>query len=150
MFDKNNKNGLLDEHLTDIIDETTLVDRYIWVRAVVFFIIGGLVGGITVSFRPYFEDWIVHLEALVGLGILIGLNLGLLRYFIQNKRKWYRLAYSLCVCAVWGGYALGWLSLAVYFLDDVIMMNVMFALIGLVTGYVSFFLHDKWLEERGK
>lgn len=150
MFDKNNKNALLDEHLTDIIDETNWVDRYIWGRAVFFLLIGGLLGGVTVSFRPYFEDAAVHVESLVGLVVLIGLNLGLLRYFIQHKRRWYRFAYSLCVCAVWGGYTLGWLSLAVYFLDDIIMMNIMFALIALVIGYVSFFLHDRWLKEGGK
>jgi hypothetical protein len=142
MFDKNNKNALLDEHLTDIVDETTLVDRYIWIRAVVFLVISTLVGGISVLFRPYFEDG-VHLEAVAALVILIGMNLGLLYYFIRHKRKRYKLAYGLSVCAIWAGYTVGWLSQAVYFLDDVFMMNGMFALGNLAIGYFVFFFQRK-------
>lgn len=142
MFNKNNKNALLDEHLTDILDETTLVDRYIWIRAVIFLVIGALIGGISVLFRPYFEDGI-HLEAVAALVIMVGMNLGLLWYFIRHKRKRYKLAYGLSVCAIWGGYVLGWSIGAGYLWDDVYMMNGMFALVNLVIGYFVFFFQRK-------
>ena len=142
MFDKNNKNQVLDEHLTNVLDQRTLVDRYIWVRAVVFLVIGALVGGISVLFRPYFDDG-VHMEAVAALILLVGMNIGLLKYFIENKRKRYKFAYGLCVCAIWAGYVLGWTIGAGYYWGDVGTMNVMFALVNLVIGYFVFFFHDK-------
>lgn len=142
MFDKNNKNALLDEHLTDVLDETTLVDSYLWARAVIFLVIGVLIGGVSVSFRPYFNDG-THYEAIAALIVLIGINLGLLRYFLRHRKKRYLLAYGLSVCAIWSGYTIGWLSLAVYFLDDVIMMAGIFALVNLAIGYFSLFCFSK-------
>jgi len=139
MFDKNNKNALLDEHLTGLIDLTNRVDQYIWVRAAVFLIIGGLIGGISVTFRPYFEDG-VHLEAIAALIILIVLNIGVLLYFVRNKRKRYKLAYGLTVCAVWFGYGLGWFLMAERFFDDVIGLVGMFAFVNLVIGYTGFYV----------
>lgn len=142
MFDKNNKNTLLDEHLTDIVDETTLVDRYIWIRAAVFFVISALVGGISLLFRPYFDNGI-HMEAVAALIIMVGMNIGLLIYFIRHKRMRYKLAYGLSVCAVWGGYVLGWSVMAGYLWDDVWMMNGAFALVNLAIGYFVFFFQGK-------
>jgi len=142
MFNENNKNTLLDEHLTDILDETTLVDSYFWVRAVVFFVIGALIGGISVSFRPYFNNE-THYEAIAALIVLIGVNLALLRYFLRHRRKRYLLAYSLSVCAIWGGYTVGWLSFAVYFLDDFLVLNGIFVLVNLGIGYFSLFCFSK-------
>jgi hypothetical protein len=141
MFDKNNKNQLLDEHLTDILDETTAVDQYIWVRALVFLVIGTLVGGISVLFRPYFNDG-VHLEALAALVIMIGLNIGLLAYFVRHKRKRYKFAYLLSVCAVWIGYVVGWSIGAGYLWEDVWMASGWLAFMTLGFGYLVFYIQD--------
>lgn len=139
MFDKNNKNALLDEHLTDIVK----IDRYIWGRAVVFLLIGGLIGGISVLFRPYFDNG-VHVEALVALIMIIAMNLGLLIYFIREKREQYKLAYALSTGAIWGGYTLGWSIVARYLWEDVYMMSGMFALVSIVVGYLVLFIQKKW------
>lgn len=139
MFDKNNKNALLDEHLTDIVK----IDRYIWGRAVVFLLIGGLIGGISVLFRPYFDNG-VHVEALVALIMIIAMNLGLLIYFIREKREQYKLAYALSTGAIWGGYTLGWSIVAGYLWEDVYMMSGMFALVSIVVGYLVLFIQKKW------
>jgi len=139
MFDKNNKNALLDEHLTDIVK----IDRYIWGRATVFLLIGGLIGGVSVLFRPYFDNG-VHVEALVALIMIIAMNLGLLIYFIRQKKDRYKLAYALSTGAIWGGYILGWSIVAGYLWDDVWMMNGMFALVSIVVGYLVLFIQDKW------
>jgi hypothetical protein len=142
MFDKNNKNELLDEHLTEILDKTTLVDTYLWIRAQIFLVLSVLVGGISVLFRPYFDNG-VHVEALVALIIMIGMNIGLLIYFIRHKRKWYKFAYSLTTCAIWGGYVLGWSIVAGYLWDDVWLMNGMFAFASLGIGNFAFFFQSK-------
>jgi hypothetical protein len=155
MFNKNNKNAVLDEHLTDILDETTLVDRYIWLRAAVFLVISALIGVISISFRPYFKGG-AHLEAIVALVILIGMNIGLLRYFIQHKRKWYKFAYGLSVCAIYGGHIGGWFIGGIYIWDavwesiweELWMMNVLFAFFWIVIGYLSFFLNGQWIKEK--
>jgi len=71
------------------------------------------------------------------------MNLGLIWYFIRHKRKRYKLAYGLSVCAIWGGHVLGWSIVAEYLWDDVWMMNGMFALVNLVIGYFVFFFQSK-------
>jgi hypothetical protein len=142
MFDKNNKNQLLDEHLTDVLDERTTVDRYIWVRALGFFVVSVLLGVLCGLYRLYVGGE-VHIEAFAGLIILIGLNIGLIKYFMRNKRKWYKFAYLLSVCAIWGGDTIGWRIGVGYYFNDMFMVNGVLTLISLGIGYLVFYIADE-------
>ncbi len=141
MSDKYKKNPLLDEHLVDIPDERSILDKYLWIRGVALLVLCTLIGWISVLFRPYFQNG-VHIETIVSLVMVATINLGLLVYIIRQKRKQYKLAYLIGTTAIWLGYTIGWALGLGHLWEDVLVMNTIGALAGLGIGQFVFYYRE--------
>jgi hypothetical protein len=130
---------LLDDHLTE--DAASKVYAKPWLL-VVFVATFGL-GILSAYCRPYFNIDGIHWEAIVSMVVLVTLNVVCLMLISTDKRKGYGWFYSILTLLLWTGYVLGWSFVNGDFMEDLIGVGTMTAIVAILIGMVVFYYQNR-------
>ncbi|MFK7797763.1 MAG: hypothetical protein AB8E82_09925 [Aureispira sp.] len=126
---------LLDDHLTITTAPEKLYSQH-WLVAI--FVATALLGMLSAYFRPYFNINGVHWEAIVSIVVLVTLNVVGLMLISTDKRKHYARFYSILTLLLWMGYVIGWSIVDGDFMEDLIGVCAMTAIVAILIGMLVF------------
>lgn len=133
---------VLDDHLTWSTGQKGYYSRTIYVTT---FVVNGLLGILSAYIRIYFYrvSRPIHWEAVVSLIVLIILNIAWLIFVSTTQKNHYFKVYILNTGLIWLGFVVGWTVMSGYFMGELIIINAVGALLGIIVGGIVFYLQKR-------
>lgn len=136
---KRRNTPLLDDHLTLPTEET--YPNY-WYGGTAIGAI--LMGGLSAYVRPYFNNGGAHWEAIISLLLLVSINIAWLLFVRSTQRTYYRWVYCLHTILLWMMYVVGWQFVYDFFMEDLIIINGIGALLSILIGLIVFYIQEDY------